>query len=166
MPHGFTIEHYRSQSTATVVDDDGRDAGVLYSTEPLLTPSGDSIDLTLEAAGADGYRPARGRSPVHLPANGAGPATLTDLGLSLTPVGAAAVQASEREGRLFYPEIYGEAEDVDYVLAPTRAGVEAFWQLRSPAAREEFPPAHRAAERGDGRAARAHGGCVGDRRLA
>ena len=130
------IHTYLSENRAVVQDERGEPAGILETTEPLLThPGGESIDLDLTDK-PDGFAPARPRVPVTLPAAATGSAALTGPGIAVGLPGARTVNAVKVEGRLYYADVYGEEADTDYVLEPTTFGFKSFWQLRSPSAPE------------------------------
>ena len=135
---GRVIDEYVDANTAIIETATGEPAGVLYSTEPLLThDDGEPIDLSLERT-EDAFRPKQTRERLTLPTRADGAARFDSSGIEVAVVGSTGAEAVEESGRLFYPNVYGEGEGVDYVLTATHSGLEAFWQIRSAQDRESF----------------------------
>lgn len=134
---GRKIRRHVSESLALLEDDTGRPDGVLYSSEPLATASGTPLDLRLRRR--DGYfEPTAAAVGLRIPVVAGDAVQLPASGVGFVAVGAGRQPAVEQDGSLIFPNAYGDAADVDYVLKALPAGVEAFWQLRSPASPETF----------------------------
>jgi hypothetical protein len=85
------------------------------------------VDLSLLDHGA-AWSPANPLVQARIPKRLGDGLTLSDIGLDVTPTGAADAQAQLVDGKPFWDNV---ATDTDYFVRVDPAGVESFWQLRS-----------------------------------
>lgn len=130
------VAGFLSPTVAKVVDGRG-DASLIVASDPVAARSDGRLkplDLDLVADGA-AYTPDQAAVAVSIPRS---PSDFLRVGsdrLGVRPDDAAGSAGTVSDGRVFYPNI---AVDTDFVAAPSRAGAEVMWQLRSPASPEQL----------------------------
>lgn len=155
LPEGFELVNYLGRDSALIREDgsstdpdappvdsfDGEmqprqlsDPGaVLVSTMPLRAPEGgqlEPVDPTLVASG-ENLRPENAAVEASMPTDLKDGIDLRGLGITLAPDNAddAGPRTLVGEDKLFYA---GVGPATDFIATSTPAGVETFWQLRSP----------------------------------
>jgi virginiamycin B lyase len=136
MPAGAKITGYPTDNSAQLSLPEGKRV-LVESITPLAVETSpghrEAIDLGLSQAG-NGYAPIRSLVPVtigkHLPEG----ATLTDVGVSLTPVDAQGHALSGAEGQIDGASVFygASGSDMDSAIKPGAFGVSVDDLLRSP----------------------------------
>jgi RHS repeat-associated protein len=135
---GERVAGYRGDRAMLIKRDGERGGALAISPLPLRTTAADGskrlVDLALQPSG-DGFRPRNALVTTQLPGRLSEGVDFPGRGLSLLPVDGGDGAARRVEDKLFYDNV---ALDSDVILAPLPDGVEAYYQLRSPAAPEAF----------------------------